>query len=50
MEPMELLRFAAAELTVIAALLVTVNWSPRTTVLGFAVFIAATVAWLLDGR
>ena len=49
MEPMEVLRFAAAVLTVIAAILVAVNWSPRTTVLGFAVFIAASVAWLTDG-
>lgn len=46
---MELLRLAAAVLTVIAAVLVAVNWSPRTMVLGFSVFIAASIAWLIDG-
>ena len=50
MAPMEVQRFAAAVLTVIVAVLAAVNWSPRTTVLGFAVFIAASVAPLMDGR
>jgi hypothetical protein len=49
MEPMQTLRFVAAALTVVAAILVALNWSPRITVAGFAVFIAASLAWLMDG-
>ena len=46
---MELLRLVAAVTTVVAALLVAINWSPRVTVNGFGIFIVASIAWLLDG-
>jgi hypothetical protein len=46
---MEALRLTAAVLTILAAVLVAVNWSPRATVLGFAVFIVASLAWMADG-
>lgn len=49
MDPLSLLRAVAAGLTVIAALMVASNWSPRTMVAGFAVFIAASIAWIVDG-
>jgi len=49
MQPLEILRLLAAALTIAGAVLVAVNWSPRTTVIGFAVFIAASVAWMVDG-
>jgi hypothetical protein len=49
MEAMEILRRAAADLTGIAAVMVALNWSPQTTVLGFMVFIAASIAWMIDG-
>ena len=39
----------AALLTVAAAIMVALNWSPKVTVAGFVVFIAASIAWLLDG-
>lgn len=46
---LEILRFAAATLTIVAAVMVAVNWSARVTVIGFAVFIAASIAWFIDG-
>lgn len=49
MEPMELLRLFAAVATVVAAIMVAVNWSPRLTVWGFYVFIVASLAWMADG-
>jgi hypothetical protein len=49
MDMMQALRTGAAILTVVAAILVALNWSPRTTVAGFIVFIFASCAWALDG-
>lgn len=49
MGPLEFLRLVAAALTIVAAILVAANWSPRTTVAGFAIFIAASIAWMIDG-
>ena len=49
MDRMELLRLGAATLTIVAAILVALNWSPKLMVAGFVVFIAASLAWLLDG-
>lgn len=44
-----LLRGFAAVVTVIAAILVASNWSPRIMGMGFVVFIVASLAWMLDG-
>jgi hypothetical protein len=49
MDLLSLLRAAAAILTIVAALMVAANWSPRTMVLGFTVFIVASIAWIVDG-
>jgi hypothetical protein len=49
MDALTLLRTFAAVLTILAALMVASNWSPRTMVAGFAVFIAASLAWIADG-
>lgn len=49
MEPTEILRFMAAVLTIAAAIMVALNWTPKVTVAGFVVFIAASLAWMLDG-
>jgi hypothetical protein len=49
MDPLALLRTLAAVLTVVAALMVASNWSPKTMVAGFVVFIAASLAWIADG-
>ena len=46
---MELLRLFAAGTTVIAAIMVAINFSPKVTVAGFVVFIAASIAWMVDG-
>ena len=46
---MELLRLFASVTTVIAAILVSLNISPKVTVTGFIVFIAASIAWMADG-
>jgi uncharacterized membrane protein YphA (DoxX/SURF4 family) len=49
MDAMELLRLFAAVTTVVAAIMVAINWSARITVWGFAVFIVASIAWMVDG-
>jgi hypothetical protein len=46
---LEILRTAAAVTTVIAAAMVAANWNARLTVAGFVIFIAASIAWMLDG-
>jgi hypothetical protein len=43
------LRTLAAAATILAAALVAANWNARVTVSGFAVFIAASIAWMIDG-
>lgn len=49
MASMELLRLFASVTTVVAAILVAINVSPKVTVIGFCVFIAASIAWMADG-
>lgn len=46
---MVLLRTFAAVTTVIAAALVAANWNAKVMVAGFALFIAASLAWMADG-
>ena len=46
---MEVLRLFASVTTVVAAILVAINVSPKVTVAGFLVFIAASIAWIADG-
>ena len=36
-------------MTIIAAAMVAANWNARITVCGFALFIAASLAWIADG-
>lgn len=49
MDPLFALRALAAILTVIAACMVASNWSPKIMVMGFGVFVAASLAWIIDG-
>jgi hypothetical protein len=49
MDPMMLLRTFAAVTTIIAAALVAANWNARVMVAGFALFIVAAIAWMVDG-
>lgn len=49
MSPLEALRLVAAVLTIVAAIMVAINWSARVTVAGFVVFIGASIAWMIDG-
>ena len=49
MDGLEILRTAAAVTTVIAAAMVAANWNARVTVAGFVIFIAASIAWMVDG-
>ncbi len=49
MTSMEVLRLFASVTTVVAAILVAINVSPKVTVAGFLVFIAASIAWIADG-
>jgi hypothetical protein len=49
MDNLVILRTFAAMVTVIAAALVAVNLNARVTVAGFAIFIAASLAWMADG-
>ncbi|WP_187387705.1 hypothetical protein [Bradyrhizobium sp.] len=46
---LEVLRTLAAAMTIIAAAMVAANWNARITVCGFALFIAASLAWIADG-
>lgn len=46
---MMLLRTFAAIVTVVGAILVALNGTARLTVLGFAVIVLASVAWMIDG-
>ena len=46
---MEVLRLFASVTTVVAAILVAINVSPKVAVAGFLVFIAASIAWIADG-
>jgi hypothetical protein len=49
MDSLSALRTLAAMLTVVAACMVASNWSPKTMVVGFVVFVAASIAWIADG-
>lgn len=44
-----MLRALAAVLTIVAACMVASNWSPKTMVAGFSVFVLASIAWIIDG-
>ena len=46
---LEVLRTVAAAMTILAAAMVAANWNARITVCGFALFIAASIAWIADG-
>ncbi|MCK1520285.1 hypothetical protein IVA93_11455 [Bradyrhizobium sp. 155] len=48
MDP-EILRAAAAAITIIAATMVAANLNARITVWGFAIFTVASIAWIADG-
>jgi hypothetical protein len=49
MEELTVLRTFSAVTTVLAAALVAANWNARVTVTGFAIFIVASIAWMIDG-
>lgn len=49
LDVLSILRTLSAVLTVIAACMVASNWSPKTMVAGFSVFVAASIAWIIDG-
>jgi hypothetical protein len=46
---LEVLRTVAAAMTILAAAMVAANLNARITVCGFALFTAASVAWIADG-
>ena len=49
MDVLIILRTFAALTTVLAAALVAANLNARVTVIGFVIFIAACVVWMIDG-
>ena len=49
MDELVLLRTLAACTTVIAAAMVAANLNARVTVIGFGIFIVASIAWMADG-
>ena len=49
MDELMILRTFAAVTTVAAAALVAANLNARVTVAGFAIFIVASIAWMVDG-
>lgn len=50
MDVLIILRTFAALTTVLAAALVAANLNARVTVIGFVIFIAACIVWMIDGR
>jgi hypothetical protein len=49
MDELTILRTIAACTTIVAAAMVAANINARITVAGFAIFTAASIAWLADG-
>jgi hypothetical protein len=49
MDFLAILNGIAAVVTVIAAVLVASNYSPRTMVVGFSTFVVASVLWMIAG-
>ena len=49
MDELTILRTVAACTTILAAAMVAANLNARITVTGFAIFIAASIAWMADG-
>lgn len=49
MDFLAILNGIAAVVTVIAAVLVASNYSPRTMVVGFSTFVVASVLWMVAG-
>jgi hypothetical protein len=49
MDLLSVVNFAGAICTIIAAILVASNISPRIMIAGFSVFIAASLLWMLSG-
>ena len=49
MQTLEILRCFAAVVTIVAAILVAINISPKLMIAGFALFIVASIAWMIDG-
>ena len=49
MDELIILRTLAACTTVIAAAMVAANLNARVTVIGFGIFIVASIAWMADG-
>ena len=49
MEPIEILRWAAAGLTIVAACLVSFAGSNRLTAWGFVLFVGASLCWIVAG-
>ena len=49
MDELAILRTFAACTTIVAAAMVAANKNARITVTGFAIFIAASLAWMADG-
>lgn len=48
-DALEVLRTAATVTTVVAAAMIAANYNARVTVGGFAIFIVASIAWMVDG-
>jgi hypothetical protein len=49
MDFLAILNGIAAVVTVVAAVLVASNYSPRTMVVGFSTFVVASVLWMIAG-
>jgi hypothetical protein len=49
MDELVILRTFATVTTILAATLVAANLNARATVAGFVIFIAASIAWMVDG-
>ncbi len=49
MDAVHALKGLASAATVVAALMIAANWSPRAMVAGFSIFVFASIAWIISG-
>lgn len=49
MDALDALKALASIATIVAAILVASNYSPKAMVAGFAIFICASLAWIASG-
>lgn len=50
MDLLTIVNAAAAATTIVAAIMIASNYSPRTMVAGFSIFVVSSALWMLSGH